>query len=133
MESIITVLVLLIAVAISWPWRRHPDVDLGPARPRTRRLIDLDQLEEQLADAVINGTPGSLTTREVRSAISEIVNSGLSNKEQYVFLDALEFKTINNHADGMAADVLEEITNEITHLEHPDWHGRHGNWTSLKS
>lgn len=54
----------------------------------------------------------------VRAYIRRIQNSKrLSNDEKYSLLDSLSFLVINNHSDGIAARVLDEISKAIAKLQ----------------
>lgn len=74
-----------------------------------------------------------MSDRDVMYVLCVIVNaSWLTLEEKEYFLNALYFHVCNHHPHAMAADVIENILNEWTHLRYPSWRGRHGNWVSLQ-
>jgi len=82
---------------------------------------------------ILTGTRGSLTDDDVRKLLYEIVNHPTLCKWQKLnWLDALQVKTSNCHEHGLAANIIEDICNEGTHLLYPSWKGRHGDWVSVE-
>jgi hypothetical protein len=66
---------------------------------------------------VINGTPGRLSDEAVRAGINQVLHGNYTQQETYDLLDNLWFATSNNHADGDAADVLDEISRAIDKVQ----------------
>ena len=103
----IGIAVIFLAVVVTWDWPRSRPVDVGPAKVKHQRVV-ID--ERMIFDAVTNGVPGSMSNRDVLAAIRQIENAPLSNDVKDQLFDALYFKTVNNHAQGMAADVINDIS-----------------------
>lgn len=81
----------------------------------------------------LSGCPDSLTDEIVLSVVGDIVNSdALSGAAKWHMLDALWMRVCNDHPHGMAAGVLEVISNEMIALACPDWRGRFGEFVSCK-
>jgi len=105
MEIVAVVIAVGLVIVVSLPSKARP-VDMGPAKVKHQRVV-ID--ERMVFDAVTNGVPGSWSDRDVFAAIHQIEQSKFSNEEKYELFDALYFKTVNNHAHGMAADVINDI------------------------
>lgn len=103
----IGIAVVFLAVVVSWDRPRARPVDVGPAKVKHQR-VEID--DQMVTDMVTNGVPGSMSDANVLAAIRRIENAPLANEVKYEMLDALYFMTINNHASGMAADVINDIS-----------------------
>jgi hypothetical protein len=138
--EILSVLILVIGIGVSIG-RRSRQADPfdrpGTADPRHRPRINQMVTDREWADGyvrsiAISGTE-PLTDEQVRHAYGDIVNNNdFTNKAKYYLLDGLYQRTANDHPHGMGASVLEEISNESIALDHPEWHGRHGTWNSVR-
>lgn len=105
--------VLIAMVVISWAPGRSKPVDLGPAKPSTKPVQDLRGYDYLTEIGVINGTPGRLSDEAVRAGINKALYGDYTQQEKYDLLDNLTFAVYNNHADGAAADVLDEVSRAI--------------------
>lgn len=128
-------LILVFAAIVSIPWPRRIQDPLDDLQPRHSDVpVDSQGFHvEAMDEPNIFGEPGSLSDQAARQALDEIVNNDQLNLVQKeCWLDALYFKVSNCHEMGMAAPVIEDIQNEGTALRYPEWHGRHGDWTSVR-
>jgi hypothetical protein len=131
--------VFVIYIAIPQGARREDPFYLPPSRvaskqgPKFNEKVQDHAWADAYVDYVATSGTASLTDGDVRRAYSEIVNNAqLTDQAKYYMLDGLYQRTMNDHPRGAGADVLEEISNESIALDHPDWHGCHGNWQSAK-
>ena len=115
------------------PLYQNPTVAHPRHGPKINHLVhDREWADGFVRQMAISDTK-PLTDADVRNLYSEIVNKNdLSTDAKYYMLDGLSQRVANDHPRGMGADVLEEISNESIALTHPEWHGRHGNWNSVK-
>ncbi len=141
MEYAIAILfIAAVYVAVPKRTRREDPLHRGPAvaaQPRRGPTINERMKDAAWADAHVSfvATSGDqpLTDSDVRKLLAEIVsNDELTNQTKHYLLDGLSQRTENDHIHGMSAGVLEEISNESIALTHPEWHGRHGDWHSVK-
>ena len=58
---------------------------------------------------LVNGTPGSISSNEVRQTIQQIRGYGISNADKYDALEALYWGSVNNLEAGAADNVIQEI------------------------
>jgi len=145
MDGILVVLgIVMFAFVISIPWRgrRSDPMDQGPVMPKpvayrepkiNQKVKDREWAVQYVHHVATSGSE-ALTDEMVREGYSWIINNrALSHDAKYYMLDGLYQRTMNDHPNGMAADVLEEISNESIALDHPEWHGRHGDWDSVRA
>jgi hypothetical protein len=90
---------------------------MGPAKPSTRPIINQSEYDYLTEIGVINGTPGRLSDAAVRDGINEALYGNYTPDQRYELLDNLTFAVHNNHADGMAADVLDDISRAIDKVQ----------------
>lgn len=138
MEILIPILAFLIIISVPRRARQADPFNRPPAAetrhgPQINKLVqDREWTDGYVRSIAISGTE-PLTDSQVRQMYGEIVNNDdLTNKAKYHLLDGLYQRTANDHPHGMAAGVLEEISNESIALDHPKWHGRNGTWKSVK-
>ncbi len=141
MEYAIAILfIAAVYVAVPKRTRREDPLDRGPAvaeqprrGPRINHKVKDAAWAEQYVSKVATSGNEPLRDEDVRKLYTEIVtNDELNGEAKYYMLDGLLQRTANDHLRGMSADVLEEISNESIALTHPEWHGRHGDWHSVK-
>jgi hypothetical protein len=117
MMEIVIIIVVVVAVAISWTGGKSKPVDMGPAKPHTWPITQQDDYEYLTEIGVINGTPGRLSDAAVRDGINEALHGNYTSAQRYELLDNLTFAVHNNHADGMGANVLDEISRAIDKVQ----------------
>jgi hypothetical protein len=146
MEVFAVVIVFVFTIYVSVPKRirRIDPMDQGPAVPKpvshrgskiNRKIENPEWAERFVHHVATSGSPDSLTDEMIRQGIYEIVNNeALSDNTKYHMLDALQMRVWNDHPQGVAAEVIEDIENESIALQYPDanWHGRCGDWESMK-
>jgi hypothetical protein len=77
----------------------------------------MNTTELYLETGILAGKPGSINDAYVTATIRKIANHPhLTQDEKYQCLDALTFLTWNNHPDGVAARVLDDISKAIENL-----------------
>ena len=115
--EIVIIIIVVVAVAISWTGGKSKPVNTGPAKPGTRLVNNQSEYDYLTDIGVINGTPGRLSDAAVRVGINEALYGDYTLSERYELLDNLTFAVCNNHADGMAADVLDDISRAIDKVQ----------------
>ena len=115
------------------PLYRNPTVAAPGGGPKINQKMQDREWADGLVRHIAISGKAPLSDGDVRQLYGEIVNNCQITKEtKYHMLDGLYQRTMNDHVQGMGADVLEEISNESIALTHPEWHGRHGDWHSVR-
>jgi len=82
------------------------------------QAVEQDYSYEFLSDhRIINGTPGTLSDSQVLTAIYKVEHGNYTSDGKYGLLDNLTFAVHNNHERGMAAGVLDEISDAIARVQ----------------
>ena len=85
----------------------------------SRSVSDMMAEEDAKTDfyrqhGLVNGTPGSISSNEVRQTIQQIQRYNISNAEKYDAFEALYWGSVNNLEAGAADNVIREIADAQT-------------------
>jgi hypothetical protein len=66
----------------------------------------------------------SIVEKNARAEMTKIIKSDCPATEKHEQLDALVLRTMNQHPDGWAAQIVREIQAADTEVLYPGWRGR---------